>query len=107
MAERVLLIEDDESLAAMLTEYLGSKGFRVRSAKDGEERLRALEEDPSDLVIVDLMLPGPDGFELLRRIRRQNDFPILMLTARGEDTDRIVGLELGVDDCQAKLFNPS
>ncbi len=106
MAEKVLVIEDDESLASMLAEYLGSKGFRVRSAKDGEEGLRALEEDPSDLVILDVMLPGPDGFEILRRLRRQNDVPVLMLTARGEDTDRIVGLELGADDYLAKPFNP-
>ncbi len=106
MAEKVLLIEDDESLVAMLADYLGSKGFRVRSAKDGEEGLRALEEDPSDLVILDVMLPGPDGFEILRRLRRQNDVPVLMLTARGEDTDRTVGLELGADDYLAKPFNP-
>jgi DNA-binding response OmpR family regulator len=90
----------------MLAEYLGSKGFEVHVATNGEEGLRALESSPSDLVILDVMLPGVDGFEVLRQLRRQNDVPVLMLTARGEATDRIVGLELGADDYLAKPFNP-
>jgi two-component system phosphate regulon response regulator OmpR len=106
MTETILLIEDDESLSAMLAEYLGSKGLEVRTARDGEEGLVALGRSPCDVVVLDVMLPGFDGFEVLRRLRRQNDVPVLMLTARGEDTDRIVGLELGADDYLAKPFNP-
>jgi two-component system phosphate regulon response regulator OmpR len=106
MAERVLLIEDDDRLAGMVCDYLGQSGFVVEHAATGELGLVRLSRGDFDAVLLDLMLPGIDGFELCRRIRAHHDLPILMLTARGDDTDRIVGLELGADDYLPKPFNP-
>jgi len=106
MAERVLLIEDDERLAGMVQDYLGGSGFTVEHVGDGEAGLARLARGGVDAVLLDLMLPGMDGFEICRRIRAKHDLPILMLTARGDDTDRIVGLELGADDYLPKPFNP-
>ncbi len=103
---RILLIDDDVELCSLLTEYLGREGFPVESAHDGNRGLaRALAGD-GDLVVLDVMMPGLDGFEVLRRIRRESRVPVLMLTARGEDVDRIVGLETGADDYLPKPFNP-
>ena len=104
-----LLIEDDARLAAMVAEYLGAHDIAVTVAPDGERGLTALAGRRFDAVLLDVMLPGVDGFEVCRRIRAMPDgasLPILMLTARGEDVDRIVGLELGADDYLAKPFNP-
>jgi DNA-binding response OmpR family regulator len=106
MAERVLLIDDDESLAAMLGEYLRGYGFAVEARFDGGRGLAALERGGVDAVILDVMLPDLDGFEVCRRIRARSDVPVLMLTARGEETDRVVGLELGADDYLPKPFGP-
>ncbi|HEY8494423.1 MAG TPA: response regulator transcription factor [Myxococcota bacterium] len=106
MAERVLLIDDDESLAAMLAEYLSGFGFRVEARGDAGRGLAALEQGGFDAVILDVMLPDLDGFEVCRRIRARSDVPILMLTARGDETDRVVGLELGADDYLPKPFGP-
>ncbi|HTY19980.1 MAG TPA: response regulator transcription factor [Myxococcota bacterium] len=107
MGERILLIEDDESLAAMLGEYLGGVGFEVTARPDAESGLAALGNARSfDALILDVMLPDVDGFEVCRRVRARSPVPILMLTARGEETDRIVGLELGADDYLPKPFNP-
>ena len=106
MSQRILIIEDDESLASMLSEYLGAAGMRVDAAHDARSGLAALSDVKPDLVILDLMLPDLDGFEVCRRIRAGSDVPVLMLTARGDDTDRIVGLELGADDYLPKPFNP-
>jgi len=106
MAERILMIEDDERLSAMLAEYLAPAGLRVvacRAALDGLARLR---RESFDALVLDLMLPDIDGFEVCRRVRADSDLPILMLTARGDETDRIVGLELGADDYLPKPFNP-
>jgi len=102
---RVLLIDDDQALARMLSEYLSSYGLAVDWAKDAEAGLEKLRDSP-DVVVLDVMLPGLDGFGLLPRLRAIDDVPVLMLTARGEDTDRIVGLELGADDYLGKPFNP-
>jgi DNA-binding response OmpR family regulator len=106
MAERVLVVEDDPRLAEMLSEYLGQAGFRVTVAPLGATALRVLEETDCDAVILDLMLPDMDGLNVCRQIRTNADTPVLMLTARGDAVDRIVGLELGADDYLPKPFEP-
>jgi two-component system, OmpR family, phosphate regulon response regulator OmpR len=106
MAERVLVVEDDPRLAEMLSEYLGQAGFRVTVAPLGATALRVLEETDCDAVILDLMLPDMDGLNVCRQIRTSSDTPVLMLTARGDAVDRIVGLELGADDYLPKPFEP-
>jgi DNA-binding response OmpR family regulator len=106
MSERILMIDDDASLAAMVAEYLGGRGLAVSvagSLASGEALLRAGQ---FDALILDGMLPDGDGFDLCRKLREQGNLPILMLTARGEEIDRIVGLELGADDYLPKPFNP-
>jgi two-component system phosphate regulon response regulator OmpR len=105
-AARVLIVDDDEKLNALVAEYLGRFGFDVRSVADPEAALRTLKVDPPDIVILDVMLPGMDGFTVCRRIRETSRVPIVMLTARGDVTDRIVGLELGADDYLPKPFEP-
>lgn len=106
MAERVLIIDDDARLAAMLADYLTEGGLVVARAGDGESGLQMMAREQPDIIVLDLMMPGIDGLETCRRIRARSDVPILMLTARGEETDRIVGLELGADDYLPKPFNP-
>ncbi|HUG76595.1 MAG TPA: response regulator transcription factor [Burkholderiales bacterium] len=106
MPARVLLIEDDERLAAMLTEYLGEAGYRVAACASGAAGLERLAREPFDALILDLMLPDMDGLEVCRRLRAQHDLPVLMLTARGDAADRIVGLEIGADDYLPKPFEP-
>jgi two-component system, OmpR family, phosphate regulon response regulator OmpR len=105
-AGRILIVDDDERLAEMLGTYLRSRGFEVEQRVDGSSGLRALEAGRFDIVVLDVMLPDLDGLEVLRRLRTRSTVPVLMLTARGEDTDRIVGLELGADDYLPKPFNP-
>ena len=105
-AGRILIVDDDERLAEMLSTYLRSRGFEVEQRVDGSSGLRALEQGRFDIVVLDVMLPDLDGLEVLRRLRSRSTVPVLMLTARGEDTDRIVGLELGADDYLPKPFNP-
>jgi two-component system, OmpR family, response regulator CpxR len=103
---RLLLIDDDTELCSLLTEFLKTEGFAVECAFEGHRGLdRALHGD-FKLVVLDVMLPGLDGFEILRRLRKESKVPVLMLTARGEDVDRIIGLELGADDYLPKPFNP-
>jgi two-component system phosphate regulon response regulator OmpR len=104
--DRLLMIEDDNGLAALVSEYLSSLGFRVTTAGTAGSGLALLREGGFDALVLDVMLPDADGFEVCRQVRAQSDLPILMLTARGEDTDRIVGLELGADDYLPKPFNP-
>ena len=106
MATNVLLIDDDEKLNALLVEYLGRFGFAVQTATHPDAGLRALKTAPPDLVILDVMLPGMDGFAVCRKIRENSRVPIVMLTARGEVMDRIVGLEMGADDYLPKPFEP-
>src|ERR687891_571397 len=103
---RVLLIDDDEKLNALLTEYLGRFNFSVRAVVHPSEGLQALKSDAPDIVILDVMLPDMDGFAVCRKIRERSSVPIIMLTARGDVTDRIVGLELGADDYMPKPFEP-
>lgn len=101
-----MMIEDDEQLAEMLTEYLAENGVQLVARGDGISGIEELAAEPFDALILDVMLPDIDGFEVCRRVRASSDVPILMLTARGDETDRIVGLELGADDYLPKPFNP-
>jgi two-component system, OmpR family, phosphate regulon response regulator OmpR len=103
---RVLLIEDDARLAAMVSEYLGNSGYRVTTAVSGAGGLERLAAEPYDVLVLDLSLPDIDGLEVCRRLRARWELPVLMLTARGEATDRIVGLEIGADDYLPKPFEP-
>jgi DNA-binding response OmpR family regulator len=102
----VLVVDDEPGVRDVAQMYLAREGFRVVLAADGPDALAAVEREPPDLIILDLMLPGLDGFEVCRRLRRASDVPIIMLTARDEDVDVIVGLELGADDYITKPFNP-
>lgn len=104
--EHVLLVDDDAALRGLLTRYLSENGYEVTAVADGVAMDEAFTRQPPDLVILDLMLPGEDGFSLARRLRSGCDIPIVMLSARGEDVDRIVGLEIGADDYLPKPFNP-
>ena len=100
------MIEDDARLAAMVSEYLGEAGFRVELVRGGKAGLGRLAREPWDAVVLDLMLPDMDGLEVCRQLRATSDTPVLMLTARGDTADRVVGLELGADDYLAKPFEP-
>jgi len=106
VAERLLIIDDDARLAAMVSDYLTAAGFVVERRSTGGEGLAALDGAAFDAVILDVMLPDIDGFEVCRTIRARAETPILMLTARGEEMDRVVGLEIGADDYLAKPFSP-
>jgi DNA-binding response OmpR family regulator len=106
MAQHVLMIDDDESLSAMVGEYLGALGIKVTARPTATDGLKLIQHGGFDALILDVMLPDLDGFEVCRRVRTVSDLPILMLTARGEEMDRIVGLELGADDYLPKPFNP-
>ncbi|HEY2780469.1 MAG TPA: response regulator transcription factor [Steroidobacteraceae bacterium] len=106
MSERILLVEDDPRLAEMLSEYLGQAGFGVSVATLGGTALERLAEADFDALVLDLMLPDMDGLAVCRELRRKYDTPVLMLTARGDAVDRIVGLELGADDYLPKPFEP-
>ena len=104
--EHLLIVDDDREIRNLLTEYLEQAGYRVTAVGDGKAMRRALEANRIDLVVLDLMLPGEDGLSLCRDLRTRTNLPVLMLTARGEEVDRIVGLEMGADDYLAKPFNP-
>jgi len=102
---RILIIDDDAELCALLKELLQREGYTVECETDGRRGLEAALKGDFRLAVLDVMLPGMDGFEILRRLRQQSKLPVLMLTARGEDTDRIIGLELGADDYLCKPFS--
>lgn len=102
----ILVIDDDERLRDLVAEYLSNRGYVVQTAEDGDAGLAKLAGAPCDLVVLDVMMPGRDGFDVVREIRRDSRVPVIMLTARGDETDRIVGLELGADDYLPKPFNP-
>jgi DNA-binding response OmpR family regulator len=106
MAARILLIDDDSRLAGMVADYLGGAGFRVTIAGTAREGEALSRREAFDALILDLMLPDADGLDVCRRLRASSDVPILMLTARGEPMDRVVGLEIGADDYLAKPFEP-
>jgi two-component system response regulator CpxR len=103
---RILLVDDDVELCALLDELLSREGFEIEMAHDGARGLERAQSGAFDMVVLDVMLPAMDGFEVLRRLRKSSLVPVLMLTARGEDVDRIIGLELGADDYLPKPFNP-
>ena len=105
-AKSVLLIDDDEELCDLLRKFLGHEGFEIEVTMDGTSGLERAVSGEHSVVVLDVMLPEMNGFDVLREIRRCSYVPVIMLTARGEDVDRIVGLELGADDYQAKPFNP-
>src|SRR6476620_11510283 len=104
--DRILVIDDDVELCSLVSEYLEPEGFQVESAPDGNRGLEQALTGEHLLVVLDVMLPGLNGFEVLRRLRDKSKIPVLLLTARGEDVDRIVGLEIGADDYLPKPFNP-
>ena len=106
MADKILIIDDDARLSAMVRDYLSEAGFLVERRLTARDGLDTADRDRPDAVILDLMLPDLDGFEVCRRLRARSDVPILMLTARGEETDRVIGLELGADDYLPKPFSP-
>jgi DNA-binding response OmpR family regulator len=104
--ERILVIDDDAELSGLVTEYLGPEGFQVEAVGDGLRGLERALAGEHLLVVLDVMLPGLNGLDVLRRLRASSRIPVLLLTARGEDVDRIVGLEIGADDYLPKPFNP-
>lgn len=103
---RILIVDDDPALRDLLTGYLSNNGFSIRAVGDGAAMRAALADDFPDVIVLDLMLPGEDGLSLTRGIRAQSSVPILMLSARGEEVDRVIGLEVGADDYLAKPFGP-
>jgi DNA-binding response OmpR family regulator len=105
-SESILIVEDESSIASFVALYLKNAGYSVRTVAKGADALDQVSSDPPSLTILDLMLPDIDGIEVCRRIRKTSDVPILMLTARDEDVDKIIGLEVGADDYMTKPFNP-
>jgi two-component system OmpR family response regulator len=108
MTERphLVIVDDDREIRTLLSQYLEKHDFRTTAVPDGKEMRRVMERSRVDLVVLDLMLPGEDGLSICRELRTRSQVPVIMLTARGEDVDRIVGLELGADDYLPKPFNP-
>lgn len=105
--DHILVVDDDAEIRSLLSEYLQKNGYRVTAVADGQGMWTAIEEGARvDIVVLDLMLPGDDGLTLCRNLRARSELPVIMLTARGEETDRIVGLEMGADDYLAKPFSP-
>src|SRR5438552_5504001 len=104
--DRLLMIDDDRELCEMISEYLAPEGFKVEAVYNGEKGLERALSGEYSLVLLDVMLPGLSGFDLLRKLRATSNTRVLLLTARGEEVDRIVGLEIGADDYLPKPFNP-
>ena len=103
---RLLIVDDDPKLASLLADYLGERGFLIDVSHDGASGLEKINSGGIEVVILDVMLPGIDGFSVLTEIRKKSDVPVIMLTAKGEELDRIIGLEMGADDYLPKPFNP-
>jgi two-component system alkaline phosphatase synthesis response regulator PhoP len=106
MAQSILIADDDSQIVQMVRAYLEGAGYRVLSARDGREALFTFRHEKPDLIVLDLMMPEMDGWEVARLVRRESDVPIIMLTARTEDVDKVVGLEMGADDYVTKPFSP-
>ncbi len=104
--DHILIVDDDKEIRTLLGDYLQKNGFRVTAVADGRGMQSVLDGGPVSLIVLDLMLPGEDGLVLCRNIRAGSEIPVMMLTAKGDDMDRIVGLEMGADDYLAKPFNP-
>ena len=106
MSQRILVVDDEKIVTEVVERYLRLNGFDVRTADDGTDGLEIAREWQPDLIVLDLMLPGIDGLEVCHRLRERSPVPIIMLTARGEESDRVVGLEIGADDYVVKPFSP-
>ena len=106
MVTRVLVVDDERMVTEVVERYLRREGYEVTIADDGSQALLIAQQWPADLIVLDLMLPGVDGLEVCRQLRQESQVPIIMLTARGEEADRVVGLELGADDYMVKPFSP-
>ena len=106
MNETILVVDDERKIVKLARDYLEQSGFRVIAATDGNTALAAARHDKPDLIVLDLLLPGMDGLDVCRALRRESDIPIIMLTARVEEADRLIGLELGADDYITKPFSP-
>jgi DNA-binding response OmpR family regulator len=106
MSKTILVVDDEERLRALVRTYLAQEGFRVLTAGNGREALRVAQQEKPDLVILDVMMPEMDGYEFLRAFRRDHNAPVIMLTAKVEESDTVVGLELGADDYVTKPFSP-
>ena len=106
MSQTILIADDDTELCDLLREYLGQEGFGVRLAHDGEQALAESRRPGLDVMVLDIMMPRMNGIDVLRKLRKESELPVIMLTARGDDLDRIIGLELGADDYLAKPANP-
>ena len=106
MSDRILVVEDEQSIRTIVEYALRDAGFSVVTAARGDDALGVVDREPVDLVVLDLMLPGLDGLEVCKRIRAERNIPIIMLSARGEELDKVLGLELGADDYVTKPFSP-
>ena len=106
MAKKILVIDDEPQIVEICSDYIKAAGYEVISAANGIEGLLKARQEKPDLIVLDIMMPEMDGFEFCRTIRRENDVPIIMLTARVEETDKLIGLELGADDYITKPFSP-
>lgn len=106
LQKRLLVVDDDQEIRELLTEYLNKNGFVVDAAEEGQSMRAAVSQHDYDLIVLDIMMPGDDGFTLCKELRAQSNIPIIMLTAGSDETDRIIGLELGADDYVSKPFNP-
>lgn len=106
MNEKILVVDDEREIADLVKLYLENEGFTVRACYDGKEALKVIEAEEPDLCVLDVMLPGVNGLELCRKIRQSHNYPVIMLTAKGEETDKITGLTLGADDYMTKPFLP-
>ncbi|EAX48430.1 two component transcriptional regulator, winged helix family [Thermosinus carboxydivorans Nor1] len=106
MAKRIAIVDDDKKIVALLKTYFEKEGFVVYEAHDGAEGLRLIQDKTPDIAVLDVMLPQLDGFEICRKLRKEGNIPIIMLTARDEETDKLIGLELGADDYVVKPFSP-
>lgn len=103
---RILVADDDRNIAALVKMYLAKAGFEVTLASDGDETQRLLKEQTFDLVVLDIMMPRPDGIQIIRSLRRRSELPVIFLSARSSDVDKVAGLQLGADDYVTKPFNP-
>lgn len=106
MSEKIVVVDDEKEIADLVTTFLQNEGFSVQPFYDGTSAIAYIEKEAIDLAVLDVMLPDIDGFQLLQQIRKTHFFPVLMLTAKGEDLDKITGLSLGADDYVTKPFNP-
>src|SRR5512139_3810534 len=106
MAQKILIIEDEQQIARLVRLYLEEAGFEASEVRDGSQAIYAFRQEHPDLVILDLNLPGIDGLDVCRALRRESDVPVIMLTARSEEADRLIGLEMGADDYIVKPFSP-